>query len=77
MNEKLGSKIHSTQIDSVVILSNGDIAVSGGPLNYEIMIYRNKPTYFNGISKQQWFDIQHNSTNYQLVDSISTNGEQV
>ena len=42
LNEKLSSKVHSTQIDSVIILSNGDIAVSGGPLNYEIMIYRNR-----------------------------------
>lgn len=64
LNEKLGSKIHSTQIDSVVILSNGDIAVSGGPLNYEIMIYRNNPSCYNGISKQQWSDIQLNSSNY-------------
>ena len=42
MNEKLKAKYHASQIDSVVILTNGDIAVSGGPSNFEILIYRNK-----------------------------------
>ena len=42
MNEKLSGKYHSTQIDSIIILSNGDIVASGGPMNYEILIYRNK-----------------------------------
>ena len=42
MTEKLSAKHHTTQIDSVVMLSNGDVAVSGGPLNFEILIYRNK-----------------------------------
>ena len=42
INEKLSARYHSTQIDSIVMLSNGDIAVSGGPYNFEILIYRNK-----------------------------------
>ena len=36
------SKYHQTQIDSIIELPNGDIAVSGGALNFEILIYRNK-----------------------------------
>ena len=70
MNEKLSAKYHSTQIESIVILSNGDIAVSGGPLNYEILIYRNKVN-------TKWSELGQGSTNYELVDSISTKGEQV
>lgn len=38
----MNSKWHATQIDSIIALDNGDIAVSGGPLNYEVAIYRNK-----------------------------------
>ena len=33
-------KIHATQIDSIILLENDDIAVSGGPLNFEVLIYR-------------------------------------
>ena len=40
--ERLDAKHHATQIDSVIQLENGDIAVSGGPLNFEVLIYRNK-----------------------------------
>lgn len=42
INEKMYSKYHQTQIDSIIELPNGDIAVSGGALNFEILIYRNK-----------------------------------
>ena len=58
MNEKLSAKYHTTQIDSVVILSNGDVAVSGGPLNFEILIYRNK------LSPKWAVEEQSTSTNY-------------
>lgn len=34
------SKEHPVQIDAVLLLQNGDIAVSGGPSKYEILIYR-------------------------------------
>ena len=39
--------------------------VSGGPLNFEVLIYRNK---VQGLES---------TTQYQLVDSISSGGEQV
>ena len=42
MTEKLDAKYHATQIDAIVQLPNGDIAVSGGPQNFEVLIYRNK-----------------------------------
>jgi len=42
INEKMDAKYHETSIDSIIELSNGDIAVSGGPLNFEVLIYRNK-----------------------------------
>lgn len=71
MIEKLNAKQHTTQIDSIIMLSNGDIAVSGGPLNYEILIYRPK------LSSSKWSDECPNNTNYQLVDSVSSKGEQV
>jgi len=35
------SKEHPTQVQSVLLLSNGDIAISGGPKRFEVMIYRN------------------------------------
>jgi len=38
----MDAKYHATQIDSIVLLDNGDIAVSGGPLNHEVLIYRNR-----------------------------------
>ena len=63
INEKIDSKLHATQIDSIIQLKNGDIAVSGGPLNYEVLIYRNK------ISSKA-----ESTTQYQIVDNISTNG---
>jgi prolyl-tRNA editing enzyme YbaK/EbsC (Cys-tRNA(Pro) deacylase) len=37
-------KEHPTQIDAVLVLSNGDIAVSGGPRKFEILIYRHNFT---------------------------------
>lgn len=37
----MDAKYHATSIDSIIELSNGDIAVSGGPLNFEVLIYRN------------------------------------
>ena len=42
INERLDCKFHATQIDSILLLDNGDVAVSGGPLNFEVIIYRNK-----------------------------------
>ena len=42
INEKMDAKYHETSIDSIIELSNGDIAVSGGPLNFEVLIYRNQ-----------------------------------
>lgn len=62
MNEEIQLKYHCTQIESIVQLSNGDIAVSGGPLNFEIIIYRNQTT-------------SDGKLNYEIVDTISTKGE--
>ena len=56
-------KYHATQIDSIIQLNNGDIAVSGGPLNFELIIYRN--------------NVAPAESSYDVVDSISTNGHQV
>lgn len=61
MNEKLSAKYHATQIDSIVCLNNGDIAVSGGPLNFELLIYRNK---INAKSWDSRAGGQQSSTNY-------------
>ena len=38
----MDAKYHATQIDSVVMLDTGEIAVSGGPLNHEVLIYANR-----------------------------------
>jgi len=62
----MDAKRHSTQIDSVLLLDNGDVAVSGGPINYEVLVYRNR------ISAKQ-----EGSTQYDIVDSVSTQGYSV
>lgn len=62
----MDAKYHETSIDSIIELSNGDIAVSGGPLNFEVLIYRN-----------QLYNEYEASSHYQVVDSISTGGKQV
>ena len=36
----MDAKYHQTQIDSIILLNNNDIAISGGPLNFEVLIYR-------------------------------------
>ena len=66
INDLMMAKWHATQIDSIVLLDNGDIAVSGGPRNFEVLIYRNKMT----SNFQQ-------SSQYDIVDSISTKGQPV
>lgn len=60
------AKVHASQIDAIVLLDNGDVAVSGGPLGFEVLIYRNRLT-----------DQQEASSKYDIVDSISTNGHTV
>jgi hypothetical protein len=60
------AKYHQTQIDSIILLENNDIAISGGPLNYEVLIYRPKLS-----SKQEA------TLHYDVVDSICTAGHQV
>jgi hypothetical protein len=37
----MATNYHATQIDSIVQLDQRDIAVSGGPKGYEVLIYRN------------------------------------
>ena len=63
IKEKLDAKYHATQIDSIIQLQNGDVAVSGGPKDYEVLVYKNK------ISEQI-----EPTTQYEVVDSISTKG---
>jgi hypothetical protein len=48
------------------MLDNNEIAVSGGPHGFEIVIYRNRLT-----SKQEA------SSQYDIVDSIGTKGHAV
>ena len=36
----MDAKEHPVQIDAVLMLQNGDIAISGGPQKFEILIYR-------------------------------------
>ena len=60
------AKIHQTQIDSIIVLDNNDIAVSGGPIGFEIVIYRCRLTPKHEASSQ-----------YDIVDSIGTNGHTV
>ena len=62
----MDGKYHATSIDSIIELQNGDIAVSGGPLHFEVLIYRN-----NLLSENEA------SSHYNIVDSISTGGQQV
>lgn len=62
----MDAKNHSTQIDSIILLDNGDVAVSGGPFSYEVLIYRNRLT-----------DQHEASTQYDIVDSVNTNGHTV
>lgn len=60
------AKEHPTAIESIILLDNNDIAVSGGPIGFEIVIYRNRLTEKHEASSQ-----------YDIVDSISTNGNTV
>jgi hypothetical protein len=66
INEKMDTKHHATQIDSLLLLENEDIAVSGGPLNFEVLIYRNKLSAKCEATSQ-----------YEIVDSIGTQGRTV
>ena len=50
-----------------MVLSNGDIAISGGPYHFEIVIYRHMP-------KQMTKD---NREKIEIVDSLDCNGCQV
>lgn len=59
-------KVHATQIESIVLLDEMHVAVSGGPIGFEVLIYRNRLT-----------DKQEASTQYDVVDSICTSGNVV
>jgi len=65
LEDKLAAKTHATQIDSIILLDNGDVAVSGGPKGFEIIIYRN---LVEGNSRVKA------TKKYEIVDSISTGG---
>jgi hypothetical protein len=62
----MNAKWHASQIDSIQMLDNGDIAISGGPLNFEVIIYRNRISSSFQPTNQ-----------YEIVDSISTKGVSV
>jgi hypothetical protein len=62
----MDAKSHETQIDSILVLDNGDVAVSGGPYGFEVIVYRNRLTDHHEASSQ-----------YDIVDSINTNGHTV
>jgi len=44
----MDSKEHPMQIDAVLVMSNGDVAISGGPRTCEIMIYRSEHLFIKG-----------------------------
>jgi len=50
--------VHPKQVEVVYSLSNGQIAVSGGPKNFEILLY----------------DANESTGKYEFVNSLSTNG---
>ena len=56
------------QVECLVVLANGDIAISGGHLRFEVCIYRhdleNSISVLHGGSREK----------LKLVDSIDTNG---
>ena len=49
------------------MLTNGDIAISGGPLRYEVLIYRTMPKMMADDRKESM----------QVVDSLDCKGCQV
>lgn len=57
----IDTKEHPMQIDAVLVMSNGEIAISGGPRKYEILIYRHDYLKEKGLRTQ-----------IQVVDAIDT-----
>ena len=61
-------KVMPLQVECIIVLSNGDIAISGGAFRFEIMIYRhdldNQSVGVGGRQREQ----------LKLVDTIDTNG---
>ena len=54
------------QVDAVLLLSNGDIAISGGPAHFEVLIYRHN-LRAEGNKREGMV----------VVDSLDTGGLQV
>ena len=55
------SKEHTMQVQAVLLLSNGDIAISGGPNKFGVLIYRHN--YLSERSRKETL---------VLIDSIDT-----
>jgi hypothetical protein len=58
------TKAHPTQIDCVLVMSNGDVAVSGGPMKFDVLIY-----------SHNFLDNEHKER-LVIVDSINTGFQQ-
>lgn len=72
----MDSKEHPMQIDAVLVMSNGDVAISGGPRTCEIMIYRSEHLFIKGQKgKEQLFKYDTIDTgdrkNIQILESHS------
>lgn len=59
------------QVECVLVLSNGDIAISGGPYRFEVLIYR------HDLAAESHSNTFRQREKLKQVDSIDTNGLQV
>ena len=64
------------QVECVLVLSNGDIAISGGPYRFEVLIFRHDLAgeEVNGAGGQS---NPRQRERLKQIDSIDTNGLQV
>ena len=56
------------QVECIILLSNGDIAISGGPYRFEVHIYR------HDLDNQTFGVTGRQREKLKLVDSIDTDG---
>jgi len=56
------------QVECLLVLANGDIAISGGPYRFEVMIYR------HDLAAEGLSNTGRQREKLKLVDSIDTDG---